>query len=187
MQPEQSIDQIKSKLEDSLKHFQDELSKLRTGRAHAGVLDKVMVEAYGVNMPLKQLANISAPEAQLLQITPFDTNNLQAIASAIREDKGLGLNPVDDGMVIRIQVPALTTERRAEIVKQLGDRTEECMIAMRNARHEVIKELEQAKKDRKISEDDYKRNEKQIEDLMNQYKIKADSLSKVKEQEIMTV
>lgn len=120
MQPNQIIDQTTVKLENALDHFREELNKIRTGRAHAGVLDKIIVKAYGTTIPIKQLANITAPEAQLIQVTPFDTNNIQAIASSIREDQSLGLNPVDDGIVIRIAVPPLTTERRTEIVKQLG-------------------------------------------------------------------
>jgi len=187
MQPNQIIDISKSKLENSINHFQEELNKIRTGRAHAGVLDKIMVKAYGTSMPIKQLANITAPEAQLIQVTPFDSNNLQAIASAIREDQSLGLNPVDDGLVIRIQVPPLTTERRTEIVKQLGDIAETCMITMRNARHEALKEAESSKKSKEITEDDERSINKQIEELMTTYKNKVEALVKSKEQEIMTV
>jgi ribosome recycling factor len=187
MQPNQIVDQATVKLENALNHFREELNKIRTGRAHAGVLDKIMVKAYGTTMPIKQLANITAPEAQLIQVTPFDSSNLQAIASSIREDQGLGLNPVDDGIVIRIAVPPLTTERRTEIVKQLGDIAETCMIAMRNSRHEALKEAEAAKKSKDITEDDAKSINKQIDETMNKYKNKVDALVSSKEQEIMTV
>lgn len=187
MEPEQIIQQTTAKLDNAFKHFQEELNKIRTGRAHAGVLDKIMVQAYGVSMPIKQLANITAPEAQLIQVTPFDTNNLQAIASAIREDQNLGLNPVDDGIVIRISVPALTTERRASIVKQLGDLAEDSMIVMRNSRHEALKEAEAAKKAKAMTEDDYRNISKQIDELMTKYKNKVDDLSAAKEKEILTV
>jgi ribosome recycling factor len=187
MQPNQIIDQTTAKLDGALNHFQEELNKIRTGRAHSGALDKVIVKAYGTSMLIKQLANITAPEAQLIQVTPFDTNNLQAIASSIREDQSLGLNPVDDGIVIRIQVPPLTTERRAEIVKQLGDIAETCMIVMRNSRHEALKEAEAAKKTKDITEDDDRTIKKQVDELMNKYKIKVETLVKSKEQEIMTV
>ncbi len=187
MQPDEIIDQIKAKLDNAIEHFSEELNKIRTGRAHGGVLDKIMVKAYGTTMPIKQLANITAPEAQLIQVTPFDTNNIQAIASSIREDQSLGLNPVDDGIVIRIVVPPLTTERRTEIVKQLGDISEACMIVMRNSRHETLKEVETAKKSKSITEDDAKSINKQIDDLMNQYKNRVELLVKAKEQEIMTV
>ena len=187
MQPDQVINQATTKLENSLTHFQEELNKIRTGRAHAGVLDKLMVTAYGVSMPIKQLANITAPEAQLIQVTPFDPSNLQAIASSIREDQSLGLNPVDDGSVIRIQVPPLTTERRTEIVKQLGDIAEDSLIKMRNARHEALKEAETAKKSKDITEDDYRDIGKQMDELMSKYKLKVEALVAAKEKDIMTV
>ena len=175
------------KLQKALEHFEDELKKLRTGRAHAGMLDGVTVEAYGTPMPLNQVATISTPEPQLLQITPFDPNNLSAISAAIREDQSLGLNPMDDGRVVRIQIPALTTERREQIAKQLSGKIEDALISMRQARHEALKEVEAAKKDKSISEDDYKRFEKQIDDLMQNYKQKVEETGKNKEQEIMTV
>ncbi len=187
MQPSQLLDQTTTKLEAALGHFQEELNKIRTGRAHAGALDKLMVKAYGVSMPIKQLANITAPEAQLIQVTPFDPGNLQAIASSIREDQSLGLNPVDDGAVIRIQVPPLTTERRTEIVKQLGDIAEDCMIKMRNSRHESLKEAETAKKSKAITEDDFRDIGKQMDELMSKYKNKVDLLVAAKEKDIMTV
>jgi len=187
MQPQQIIDQTTQKLENALNHFQDELNKIRTGRAHAGVLDKIMVKAYGVTMPIKQLANVTAPESQLIQVTPFDANNLQAIASSIREDQSLGLNPVDDGIVIRVPIPPLTTERRSAIVKQLGDIAETSLIAMRNTRHEALKEAESSKKSKGITEDDYISINKQIDELMNKYKTKVESMVRSKEQEIMTV
>jgi ribosome recycling factor len=187
MQPDQAIQNLSSKLEAALSHFREEIAKLRTGRAHPGVLDQVMVQAYGVSMPLKQVANVIAPEAQLIQVTPFDSNNLQAIASAIRDDQSLGLNPVDDGIVIRIQVPSLTAERRAEIVKQLNQKSEATLITMRSNRHEVIKDLDEAKKQKQLSEDDYKRVIKQIDEKMNGYKDKVDELTKNKTHEITTI
>jgi ribosome recycling factor len=187
MQTDQITTKFKSKLEESLGHFQSELSKLRTGRAHASILDKIIVKAYGVTMPLKQVANVTAPEAQLIQVTPFDSGNLQAIASAIRDDQSLWLNPVDDGMVIRVQIPPLTTERRADIVKQVGQKVEDTMITMRNARHDAIKDAETAKKAKDITEDDYSYFEKNVDEIMSQYKSKIDVAAKSKEQEIMTV
>src|SRR5665213_2620443 len=102
MNPNQIIDETKKKLQMAVEHFADELKKVRTGRANAGMLDGVMVEAYGTPMPLNQVATVTAPEAQLIQITPFDPNNLQAISSAIRDNRSLGLNPSDDGRVVRV-------------------------------------------------------------------------------------
>src|SRR5687768_17549033 len=106
MNPDQIVNQAKAKFQQAVLHLQEELKKVRTGRAHPSMLDGVMVEAYGVQMPLIQVGTVTAPEAQLIQITPFDPNNIQAIASAIRDNPSLGLNPSDDGRVVRIPIPA---------------------------------------------------------------------------------
>ncbi len=185
--PDQILEQTKTKFQRALEHFEGELKKLRTGRAHPSMLDGVTAEAYGTPMPLNQLATITAPEPQLLQISPFDPNNLEAIANAIRDNQSLGFNPTDDGHVIRIPIPTLTEERRREIAKQLGGKSEEAMIAMRNARHEALKEGEHAKKNKSIGEDDFVRLQKQVDDLMQEFKQKVEQASKAKETEILTV
>lgn len=187
MNPNQITDQAKSQFEKAQSHFQDELKKLRTGRAHPSMLDGITVQAYGTNMPLIQVATITAPEPQLLQVSPFDPANLQAIASAIRDNSTLGLNPVDDGRVVRVPVPPLTTERRQQIAKQLSEKIEEAMITMRQARHEALKDADQAKKDKAMTEDDAKRLEKQVDDLLNKYRSDIEAAAKAKEQEIMTI
>ncbi len=187
MNPNQIIEQAKTKLQGTVSHYEGELKKIRTGRAHPSMLDGLIVEAYGTKMPLIQIATVTAPEPQLLQINPFDPSNLQAVSSAIRDNQSLGLNPADDGRVVRIPIPPLTTERRQQIVKQLGDKTEETMIAMRNGRHEALKAAEQAEKDKVIGRDEFARVAKQIDELMSQYKAEVDNLAKAKEQEIMTV
>jgi len=140
------LNETKTKFETAVTHFQDELKKIRTGRASAAMLDGVMVEAYGVPTPLIQVASIGTPEAQLLQVTPFDPSNLQAITTAIRDNQNLGLNPVDDGRVIRVPIPPLTEERRREIAKQLSGKVEDTMIRLRNARHEALKNADAGKK-----------------------------------------
>src|SRR4051794_2209156 len=112
MNPSQVINEVKAKLDQTTEHFKQELAKLRTGRAHPGMLDGLMVEGYGQQMPLKSVAGITVPEPQLIQITPFDPANLQAIATAIREDPSSDLTPTDDGRVVRITIPPLTTESR---------------------------------------------------------------------------
>lgn len=175
------------KLSQTIVHFQDELKKVRTGRASASMLDGVMVTAYGTPMPLNQVANVTAPEAQLIQITPFDPNNLQAIASAIRDNQSLGLNPMDDGRVVRVPIPPLTEERRREYVKVVGGKAEDCMVSLRNIRHEAMDAIDKLKKDKAVGEDDAKRLEKQIEDAMNKAKADVETASKAKEQEIMTL
>lgn len=187
MTPTQVIDTTKQKLQIVIEHFQTELSKVRTGRANASMLDGITVDAYGTSMPLNQVATISAPEPQLLQISPFDPANLQAITGAIRDNQSLGLNPMDDGHVVRLPIPPLTEERRRELAKQLNEKVEDCMIAMRNVRHEMLKTAEQLKRDKDIGDDDYKRLEKQIDEAMAQHKIKVESLSKAKETEVLTI
>lgn len=187
MDANQILKDVNQKFGKAVEHFQDELKKVRTGRASAAMLDGITVEAYGTPMPLIQVATISAPEPQLIQVSPFDPSNLQAIVAAIRDNQGLGLNPTDDGRIIRVPVPPLTTERRAEIAKQLGAKVEECMIRLRNARHEALKQAEQAKKDKQLGEDEYARLQKQVDDSMQANKSRVDVLSKAKETEIMTI
>lgn len=187
MSPQEVVNQANTKFQAAITRFEGELKKLRTGRAHPSMLDGVVAEAYGQPMPLIQLATVSAPEAQLLQISPFDPNSLQAIVTAIRENQSLGMNPSDDGRVIRIPVPALTTERRQQIVKQLGEKVEDCMIAMRGVRRDAMTELDDAKKDKDISEDDHKRFTQQIDENMTKHKTSVDGIAKAKETEIMTV
>lgn len=187
MSPSQIIDQAKIKFDQAVEHFKDELRKLRTGRAHPGMLDGVMVEAYGSQMPLIQVGTITVPEAQLLQISPFDPSNLQAISSAIRDNPALGLNPMDDGRVVRIQIPPLTEERRKDMAKILGTKVEDCMISMRGTRHEALHEAEEAKKSKNLTEDDLTSVKKQLDDIIAKHKTEVDSLAKAKEQEIMTV
>jgi ribosome recycling factor len=187
MEANQVVDTTKQKLTAAVERLGNELSKLRTGRASAAMLDGIMVEAYGSPMPLNQVANVTAPEAQLLQITPFDPNNLQAISNAIRDNQSLGLNPTDDGRIVRVPIPPLTEERRREITKQVGVKLEDTMIVMRSIRHEAIDAIDKAKKDKQIGEDDAKRLTGQVEDAMNSAKTDADSVAKAKEQEIMTV
>lgn len=187
MNPSQVVNQATQKFSQAVAHFQDELKKVRTGRAHPSMLDGVSVEAYGTQMPLIQVGSITVPEPQQLQITPFDPGNLQAIAQAIRDDQGLGLNPMDDGRAVRVPIPPLTEERRKEYVKLVGAKLEECMVALRNIRHDALKTISQAKKDKDISEDEANRYENQIDDAMNESRAEAESAAKAKEKEIMTV
>ncbi len=179
--------QYETKMTQAVEHFQDELRKLRTGRAHPSMLDGIMVQAYGSPMPLNQVATVTTPEAQLIQISPFDPNNLQAIASAIRDNPSLGLNPSDDGRLVRVPIPPLNEERRRDIVKQLGQKQEDCMITLRNIRHDALDAATRAKKDKQIGEDDAKRLEKQIDEAMNKARAHAEAAAKTKETEIMTV
>ncbi len=187
MNPSQVVTDTKSKFNAAVAHLQEELKKVRTGRAHPSMLDGVVVEAYGTPMPLIQVASVSAPEPQQLQITPFDPNNLQAIATAIRENKSLGLNPMDDGRAVRVPIPPLTEERRREYVKVVGTKAEDSMITLRNIRHDGLGTIDRAKKDKTISEDEAKLLTGQIEDAMAEAKAEVEKLAKAKEQEILTI
>ena len=182
-----SVKEAQSKLVLATERFKDELKKLRTGRAHPSMLDSVMVEAYGQPMPLKSVASITAPEPQQLQISPFDANNLQTIAEAIRSDKALGLSPTDDGRVVRVSLPPMTAENRQDMVKILHQKLEECLISARNTRHEAMRRGEQAEKDKQIGQDERARFEKQIDELLTKQKEEAEQLAKAKEQEVLTV
>jgi len=187
MDTNQILNTTKDKFQKAVEFFEGEAKKLRTGRAHPSMLDGITAEAYGTPMPLNQLATITAPEPQLLQISPFDPNNLEAIATAIRDNQTLGLNPTDDGRIIRIPIPPLTEERRRDIAKQLSGKVEEAMIRMRNARHDALKEAENAKKNKELSEDEVSRVQKQVDELMQEYKQKIEQAAKAKEAEILTV
>lgn len=176
-----------TRMSQALAHFEEELKKLRTGRANPGMLDGIFVEAYGQKMPLIQVATITVPEPQLLQINPFDPTNLQAIVAAIRDDQSMGLNPSDDGRLVRVPIPPLTTERRQQIVKQLNEKVEEARIALRNIRHDALKDAKNKKDAKELSEDDVKRVEKAMDDSMRDSQAKLDAAAKAKEQEIMTI
>lgn len=175
------------KMDQAIDYFQDELKKVRTGRAHPGMLDGITVEAYGTGLPINQVANITTPEPQLLQVTPFDPGNINAITAAIRDDKSLGFNPSDDGRVVRVPVPPLTEERRKLLVKQIGDKVEDTRIALRNVRQEALKEAKRKKEAKELSEDDIKRVEKEIDKLMADHQQQIDSIFKAKEQDVLTL
>ncbi|HVV25815.1 MAG TPA: ribosome recycling factor [Candidatus Saccharimonadales bacterium] len=187
MDANQVVSNAKTKFGQAAERFQDSLKTLRTGRANAAMLDGVMVEAYGTPMPLNQVATISVPDATLIQLSPFDPNNLSAIVEAIRNDSSLGLNPTDDGRVIRVPIPPLTEERRRELAKQVGQKQEEAMIALRAVRHEAMDTLNAAKKDKDISEDEAKRLSGQVDEAMNKTRGDIEAAAKAKESEILSL
>lgn len=180
-------DEYELKMQGALEHFEVELGKIRTGRAHPGMLDGIKVEAYGTLMPLNQVANVTAPEAQLLQITPFDPSTIQTIAAAIRNDQGLGLNPSDDGRVVRVPVPALTEDRRKQLVRQASEKLEETRIALRNIRQDGLKDAKAKKENKELSEDDIKLIEKEFDRLMQESQTKLEATFAAKEKDILTI
>ncbi len=174
----------RGKMEEVIARFKDEMKKVRTGRAHPDMLSGVKAEVYGQYMPLNQIANVTAADATLLVITPFDPSSIQAIASAIRADQSLGLNPADDGRVIRVPIPALTEERRKEIVKNASAKVEQAKVAIRNVREDARKALKAAEE---MGEDAKKRAEKEIDDLTKEFSDKVEAEFKAKSDEIMKI
>lgn len=164
-------------------HFKNELKKIRTGRAHPDMLAGVKVEAYGQFMPLNQVANVTTSDATMLLVTPFDPSIISHISTAIRSDSSLGLNPADDGRVIRVPIPALTEERRKEITKTASAKVEEAKIQLRNAREDARKQLKLAE----LPEDTARRVEKDIDELVKKTSDQIDHLFKEKSAEIMKI
>ena len=170
-------------MENVITRFSDEMKKVRTGRAHPDMLANIKVEAYGQFMPLNQVANFTASGGTMLVFTPFDPTNIQGISKAIREDQTLGLNPSDDGHVVRVPVPPLTEERRKEIVKTASSKVEEAKVAIRNVREDARKELKGAE----LPEDTKKKAEKSVDELTKSFTDKIDAAFKEKSAEIMAI
>ena len=180
MTPAQLFDQTRTSLDQLVVSFGNDLRKFRTDRAHPSLVDGLMVEAYGQQMPLDQLAAIMAPEAKLIQIKPFDTDNLEAIVTAIRANDQLGLNPTDDGQVIYLPIPPLTGERRQQLIKSLGQTQEACLVRLRHQRHEALKTL----KEIEDSSSQEHRLKEELEDLCGQIKTKIQQIAEAKRQEL---
>lgn len=172
-----------TKAHDALKRA---LSRLRTGRANAGMLDGIRVEYYGQTTPLSQVATISVPEARMLAVKPWDKSQVQAVDRAIRESD-LGLNPQVDGDVLRIPVPALSEQRRKELVKVAKKEGEECKVAIRKARHDALDMLSEFKEAGDVSEDEVERGKKKAEESVLSATQVVDQMIEQKEKEIMSV
>jgi len=172
-----------NKAMDALHH---ELAKLRTGRASLSLVDDVRVEYYGTMTPLNQLSSLSLPDARTIAIQPWDASAGQAIEKAILKS-GLGLNPVSDGKVIRIPIPALNEERRRELVKSVKKHAEDCKVAVRNVRRDCNEELKKLKKDSKITEDDERSGHEKIQKMTDDFIKKIDETVVHKEKDIMSV
>ncbi|HEX9679304.1 MAG TPA: ribosome recycling factor [Candidatus Saccharimonadales bacterium] len=181
-----NIEEAREKMSQVVERLHEELKKIRTGRASGSMLDGLEIEAYGQPMPLKHAANIVALDGQMLQVTPFDPNNLGAISTAIN-NSSLGLNPSDDGHVVRVAVPPLNEERRRELVKTLGDKAEEARVALRNVRHDAMKNAKSEQQEGELSEDDYHRVEKQVKELTDGFNRQIDEAFEHKQSEIITV
>jgi ribosome recycling factor len=176
-----------AKMGKAVDHFAEELKSLRTGRANAAMLDGVLVEYYGAMQPLKAVASISTPDARSIAVTPWDKSMLGPVEKAIRENQQLGLNPSNDGNVIRIAVPPMTEERRREVVKSLGGKVEDCRIALRNIRHEVLNEIKRLEKAKEATPDDVKFAEAELNKKIDQFQKRIEELEAAKSKEIMEV
>ena len=168
---------------DALKH---EFGGLRTGRAHISLLDPVMVESYGASMPLNQIGTVSTPESRMLAVAVWDKGNVKAVEKGIR-NAGLGLNPVVDGLTVRVPIPELTEERRVDLTKVASGYAEQAKIAVRNVRRHGIDDAKAAEKDGDFSKDDVKKSEEDIQKLTDSYVKKIDEELLEKQQEIMQV
>jgi ribosome recycling factor len=178
--------QLKTRMDKAVEDFRKELASQRTGRANVHMLDSIHVDAYGSQMPLTQVGNISAPEPNLITITPWDMGLMGAIEKAIRSSD-LGFNPQNDGKVIRVPVPALTEERRKDMVKHLGKVLEEHRTAVRNIRRDGNDAIKKAMKDKKISEDEERGSLDQMQKVTDDEIKKMEEMLRVKEKEVMQV
>ncbi len=182
----QVISEADERMQKSLEALKREFGSIRAGRANPSLLDKVQVEYYGAATPINQLANISVPEPRMLAIQPWDKSSLPAIEKAILKSD-LGLNPSSDGTVIRIIIPQLTAERRADLVKTVKKKAEESRVAIRNVRRDGIESLKKLEKDHTASEDEVKRAQDDVQKLTDKMIKEVDRILEVKEQEITEV
>lgn len=173
------------KMQKALDYFEEELGQVRGGRAQVGLVDSLKVEVYGQEMLVKQVATVMTPDARTIAIQPWDKSTMPMIEKAIRDNHSLGLNPSNDGNVIRLNIPTLTEERRSQLVKLVAEKTEACNVALRNARHDALNEAKKAMKSKEISEDDYYGIEKQLNSLIEKHHAKANDLFAAKEREMM--
>src|SRR5579864_8432166 len=181
-----SFGQLKTRMDKAVEDFRKEMAATRTGRASVHMLDSVVVDAYGSQMPLNQLANVSAPEPQLITVQPWDVSQIGAIEKAIRS-ADLGLNPMNDGKLVRVPVPTLTEDRRKEMVKHLHKILEEHRTAVRNIRRDGNDAIKKAMKDKKITEDEEKRALEEIQKLTDDEIKKMEEMSKAKEKEVLEI
>ena len=174
------------KMERTLTHLGEDFDAVRAGRANAKVLDRITVEYYGSETPLNGVATISSPDARTLVITPWDTKLLKEIQKAI-QTSDLGINPQNDGRVIRLIFPQLTEERRKELSKQVRKYAEDAKVAMRNIRRDGMDYVKKLKKNSEITEDDQKKAEKDLQDMLDKYIKKVDAALAAKEKELMSI
>jgi len=180
------IEQAKSKMAAAIEHLKNELKAIRTGRANPAMLDSIVVEVYGSQMRIKDLASITAPEARQLVITPFDRSNIAVIGKAI-EKANIGIMPIVDGNLVRIKIPPMDENMRKEMVKLCHKRREEAKVSIRNIRRDANEAIRKKKNDGEIAEDIMKKSEKTIQELTDKFCKEADDISEKKEKEVSTI
>ncbi|PZP85432.1 MAG: ribosome recycling factor [Azospirillum brasilense] len=179
-------EEITRKMDSALKSLAHEFGGLRTGRASTNLLDHLQIDAYGSMMPINQVGNVTAPEPRMLSVSVWDKGMVKAVEKAIRESD-LGLNPMVDGQTIRVPIPALSEERRKEMVKVAGKYAESAKVAIRNVRRDGMDDAKKQQKDGKISEDDLRKRETEIQKLTDDHVKKVDEMLVAKEKDILSV
>lgn len=182
----ETILEAEKRMKGTIQSLEDDLAGIRTGRASPALIEKLQVDYYGSNVPLIQLATISVPEARMLLVRPFDLNSLKEIERAILTSE-LGLTPMNDGKVIRLNLPPLNEERRIELTKFVHNRLEEARVSIRNIRRDIIKELREYEEAKLLSSDDLHVGEEELQKLTDRMIIEVDALGEKKEKEIMEV
>ncbi|MBS6236365.1 MAG: ribosome recycling factor [Clostridiales bacterium] len=186
MEIQELLNECEAKADKTIENFKRNLSSIRTGRASTSLLDRVSVDYYGTPTPVNQVANVSAPEPRLITISPWERTMLGEIEKAILKSD-LGLNPNNDGTIIRLEIPQLTEERRKELVKEVSKMAEDTKITVRSIRRDAIEKLKAMEKKAEISEDDLKKGEKKTQDLTDKYCKEIDSIFEKKQKEIMEI
>ncbi len=181
---EEFLEELKEQMDSSLQSLDKELNRIRTGRASVSLIDGIKVNYYGTITPLNQIATLSVPESRLITIQPWDTNIIADIEKAIQKSD-LGLNPMNDGKLIRISIPSLSEERRKELVKVAGKVVEDCKISLRNHRRNINENLKNKKKDKEISEDEYFKKHDEVQKMTDEYVAKCDKIFTEKEKDII--
>lgn len=181
-----TINDFKQKAAVAIQHFEETLQTVRTGRANPALVENLEVEAYGSRMPLNQLASISAPEPRMISISAWDKDVVNAIAEAIKKSD-LNLNPAVDGTLIRLNIPAMTEDRRKELTKVVGKYAEDCKIVLRNIRREFMDDLKKREKDLKLPENEVKSEEQKVDTEIKSFNEQIDRLGEAKEKELMTI
>lgn len=182
----EQLNKASQRMQRRIDHLAEEYAAIRAGRANPAVLDKIFVDYYGTATPINQLAAVSVAEARILTIQPWDASVLRPIEKAI-QTSDLGINPQNDGRIIRITFPPLTEDRRKEIVKDISKLAEDCKVQIRNVRREAIDKLKEMKKSGDLTEDDLKQGEKKMQDLTDKFVKEVDAISASKQKEIMEI